>query len=330
MGTTANKGEWTHAAERHPQSGLPPSLAGQGLAACDGFAGLRALSARAGHHRTREVRAAQMAAADRWSLTGIPRASAARPGVETGTGGGVEIEGGAEFAARVLLDRYGVVFRRLCTREPWLPSWRELPAVDRRREAGGELRGGRFLALASGEQFALPEAVGLLREVRRRAKSLELVSLSAADPLNLVGIVTPGETVPRGSGRVLYLDGVPIASQSGREVRMSEGLDRGAAWEARKALLRRGVGATRLLDGRRRDHHRVGRAARVIRRWEGGYRPPSKHAQLTVIAMSLDAPAIGDGLSCRSFDRAGTCCRALGSQHTTRMSAVPALRLGSR
>ena len=175
-----------------------------------------------------------------------PTRSAALPGAETGTGGGVEIEGGAEFAARVLLDRYGVVFRRLCTREPWLPPWRELVAVYRRREARGELRGGRFLALASGEQFALPEAVGLLREVRRRAKSLELVSLSAADPLNLAGIVTPGNSVPRGSGRVLYLDGVPIASQSGREVHMSEDLDRGAAWEARKALLRRGVGATRL------------------------------------------------------------------------------------
>lgn len=188
-----------------------------------------------------------MAAAGRWSLTGMPRASAALPGAETGTGGGVEIEGGAEFAARVLLDRYGVVFRRLCTWEPWLPPWRELVAVYRRREARGELRGGRFLALASGEQFALPEAVGLLRDIRRRATSLELVSLSGADPLNLTGIVTPGGTVPRGSGRVLYLDGVPIASQSGREVHMSEDLDRGAAWEARKALLRRGVGASRLV-----------------------------------------------------------------------------------
>jgi len=82
--------------------------------------------------------------------------------------------------------------------------------------------------------------------VRRRAKSLELVSLSGADPLNLAGIVTPGETVPRRSGRNLHLDGVPIASQSGREVHMSEDRDRGAAWEARKALLRRGIGATRL------------------------------------------------------------------------------------
>jgi ATP-dependent Lhr-like helicase len=83
--------------------------------------------------------------------------------------------------------------------------------------------------------------------VRRRAASQELVSLSGADPLNLAGIVTPGETVARGSGRILYLDGVPIASQSGREVHMSENLDRAAAWEARKALLRRGVGASRLL-----------------------------------------------------------------------------------
>ena len=136
-------------------------LAGQGLVACDGFAGLRALCARAGkgRHRTREGRAARMAAAGRWASTGMPRASAALPGKETGTGVGIEIEGGADFAARVLLDRYGVVFRRLCTREPWLPPWRELVAVYRRCEARGELRGGRFLALASGEQFALPEAV---------------------------------------------------------------------------------------------------------------------------------------------------------------------------
>ena len=163
----------------------------------------------------------------------------------------------------MLLDRYGVVFRRLCTRKPWLPPWRELVAVYHRREARGELRGGRFLALASGEQFALPEAVGLLRRVRRRTKSLELVSLSGVDPLNLVAIVTPGETVPRGSGRVFYLDGVPVASQSGREVHISEALDRGAAWEARKALLRRGDRGHPAGGGRRLDHHPVGVTARI-------------------------------------------------------------------
>jgi ATP-dependent helicase Lhr and Lhr-like helicase len=143
----------------------------------------------------------------------------------------IEIEGSAEFAARVLLDRYGVVFRRLCTREPWLPPWRELVTVYRRREARGELRGGRFLALASGKQFALPEAVGLLRDVHRRAKALELVSLSGVDPLNLAGIITPAGTVPRGSACPLSGWRHPIASESGREVHMSEPLDRGAAWK---------------------------------------------------------------------------------------------------
>jgi ATP-dependent Lhr-like helicase len=120
-------------------------LNGQGLAACDGFAGLRALSARAGtgRRRMREARAAQMAAAGRWSLIGMAHASVALPGAETGTGGGADIEGGAKLAARVLLDRYGVVFRRLCTREPWLPPWHELVAVYRRRDGRGELRGGR-------------------------------------------------------------------------------------------------------------------------------------------------------------------------------------------
>jgi ATP-dependent Lhr-like helicase len=208
-------------------------LAGRGLAACDGFAGLRALTVRAGRQRTREARAAQMAAAGRWSVTG-PVSTPGAPGER------------AEFAAAVLLRRYGVVFRQLVSREPWLPPWRELALVYRRREARGELRGGRFLATVSGEQFALPEAVGLLRDLRHRDKALELVSLSGADPLNLAGIVTPGETVHRGSGRVLYLDGLPIASKSGREVHITEDLDRAAQWEARKALLRRGVGASRL------------------------------------------------------------------------------------
>ncbi len=233
-------------------------LAGFGIAVCDGFAGLRALCARAetARHRRRELRAARMAAAGRWSLV--------RPRVDsgiTGIGGITDIgaaagrcnaeKDGIEFAARILLQRYGVVFRRLSARETWLPPWRDLVSVYRRQEARGELRGGRFVALPSGEQFALPEAVGLLRELRRQKASGELVSLSAADPLNLAGIVTPGDTVPRG-GRVLYLDGVPIASKHGRNVHMSQTLAGNAAWEARKALLRRGVGASRLSVGAER------------------------------------------------------------------------------
>ena len=86
-----------------------------------------------------------------------------------------------------------MVFWKLLQREAdWLPPWREMLMCLRRLEARGEIRGGRFVAGFSGEQFALPEAVGLLRDARRKPASDELVSLSAADPLNLIGIITPG------------------------------------------------------------------------------------------------------------------------------------------
>src|SRR5258707_3663707 len=101
-----------------------------------------------------------------------------------------------EHVARTLLQRYGVVFWRLLEREaPWLPPWRDLLRVYRRLEARGEIRGGRFVAGFSGEQFALPEAIGKLRESRRESASTSLVSLSGADPLNLLGIITPGPKV---------------------------------------------------------------------------------------------------------------------------------------
>ncbi len=98
-----------------------------------------------------------------------------------------------EHIVQGLLRRYGVVFWRLLQREAaWLPPWRDLLRVLRRLEARGDLRGGRFVAGVSGEQFALPEAVDLLREVRRSATTGSLLALSGADPLNLVGIVLPG------------------------------------------------------------------------------------------------------------------------------------------
>src|SRR6185295_20255118 len=96
-----------------------------------------------------------------------------------------------EAIARGLLRRYGIVFRALLTRESRLPTWRELVMVYRRLEARGEIRGGRFVGGFGGEQFALPEAVGRLRAVRKMERIDELVVLSAADPLNLVGILTP-------------------------------------------------------------------------------------------------------------------------------------------
>ena len=127
--------------------------------------------------------------------------------------GGAERDPGAaaEQAAARLLGRYGVVMRELCARERRAPSWRCLLPVLRRMEALGQVRGGRFVAGFVGEQFALPEAVDILRSVRRRRDGDEAVLIAAADPLNLVGILTPGARVSPFSGQVIaYRDGVPI------------------------------------------------------------------------------------------------------------------------
>ena len=92
-----------------------------------------------------------------------------------------------------LLRRYGVVFWRLLEREAdWLPSWRELLRTFHRLEARGEIRGGRFVSGLAGEQFALPEAIPLLREVRRRPHDGSLIAVCGVDPLNLVGTLLPG------------------------------------------------------------------------------------------------------------------------------------------
>jgi ATP-dependent helicase Lhr and Lhr-like helicase len=118
------------------------------------------------------------------------------------------------LVAKTYLRRYGVVFKRLLTREAGTPPWRELLMVYRRLEARGEIRGGRFVTGVSGEQFALPEAVGQLRSIRRLGGGGELVGISAADPLNLTGILTPGERVPALiSNRILYRDGVPVLAR---------------------------------------------------------------------------------------------------------------------
>jgi ATP-dependent Lhr-like helicase len=124
-----------------------------------------------------------------------------------------------EQKARSLLKRYGVVFRRLLARESDLPSWRDLVMFYRRLEARGEIRGGRFIAGMAGEQFALPEAVGMLRSMRREEKGEDIV-ISAADPLNLVGLITPEDRVPALSGnRIYFRDGAPLAAWAGGELR---------------------------------------------------------------------------------------------------------------
>jgi ATP-dependent Lhr-like helicase len=185
-----------------------------------------------------------MDAAGRWALVrrNVPPESegdATRPTER------LQDEETIEHVARTLLRRWGVVFWRLLAREAdWLPPWRDLLMCFRRLEARGEIRGGRFIAGFTGEQYAAPEAIGLLRDMRRKPNTHSHVSLSGADPLNLVGILTPGPRLPSLSGnRVLYRDGVPIALFAGGEVRFLEKLEAKEQWDAQNLLLRRHVPA---------------------------------------------------------------------------------------
>ena len=128
----------------------------------------------------------------------------------------IDREEAVETQARALLKRYGVIFRRLLTREPNAAPWRELARVYRRLEARGEIRGGRFVTGMSGEQFALPEAVTTLREIRRTLLDGRLTVISACDPLNLIGILTTSDRIRAIPGtRIAYRDGIPVAVMEG-------------------------------------------------------------------------------------------------------------------
>lgn len=133
-----------------------------------------------------------------------------------------------------------MVFWRLLTREAgWLPPWRDLLRVYRRLEAAGEIRGGRFVSGFAGEQYALPEAVTEMRALRRRPAKGEWVSLSGADPLNLVGVVTPGARLAAlTANRIVYRDGVPVAALSGGAVEFLSEIEGADRWEAEKRLTR--------------------------------------------------------------------------------------------
>jgi ATP-dependent Lhr-like helicase len=116
-----------------------------------------------------------------------------------------------ESTCWMLLKRYGIVFREVLTRESILPRWRQILMELRRLEARGEVRGGRFVNGFLGEQFALPVAVDSVRAMRGRPATGEIITVSAADPLNLVGIIVPGDKVPANSGRLIsFRDGVAV------------------------------------------------------------------------------------------------------------------------
>jgi ATP-dependent Lhr-like helicase len=172
--------------------------------------------------------------AGRWTLVRPPAPTQAQAPSTRGTGG----PDAAEQVVHVLLRRYGVICWRLLEREAaWLPPWRDLVRVCRRLEARGEIRGGRFIAGVSGEQFALPEAVTSMRQVRRQPGDGALVALSASDPANLLGTIVHGPKVPRVAGsRVLYRDGVPIATSVAGDIAMLAPLDAAQTQAATRAL----------------------------------------------------------------------------------------------
>ncbi|HEY2568038.1 MAG TPA: DEAD/DEAH box helicase [Candidatus Udaeobacter sp.] len=215
------------------RSGLLPSqveealsqLAALGLVTADSFDGLRALLVPSNKRptfgrdigrRRRKTNLASIEFAGRWSLL---RTEVASPTSANGAGS-AEREAAVEKFARVFLHRYGVVFRRLLERESFPVTWYELGRVYRRWEARGEIRGGYFVGGISGEQFALPEAIGLLRSIRKAWVNGEPIALSAADPLNLQGILTPGPRIPAlTANRILFSGGLPIAALEGGAIR---------------------------------------------------------------------------------------------------------------
>jgi len=176
-------------------------LVAAGLVTADGFDNLRALidpKRRAGQGNGRAARPRH--SSGRWAILHADSA--------------VEHERRAEAVCWMLLRRYGVVFRDLLVRESNLPKWRELQLAFRRLESRGEIRGGKFVDGFLGEQFALPVAVESLRATRKLQLTSEIVTISAADPLNLVGVVVPGERIPAISGRyVSYRDGGAVESE---------------------------------------------------------------------------------------------------------------------
>lgn len=210
-------------------------LVAAGLIVSDSYAGLRALLVPAKYKlsgtlsRGRKQASFTMEQAGRWTL------------LRSAISNEKEISDAEilEMTARVLLKRYGVMFRRLADRETIALPWRDLVRVYRKLEARGEIRGGRFVEGMWGEQFALPEALTKLRAIRREERTGKLISISAADPLNLHGVITPGKRVASFLGnRILFKDGEPVAiHEAGENIFLTE-TDDSEKWKWQNTLIR--------------------------------------------------------------------------------------------
>jgi ATP-dependent Lhr-like helicase len=248
------------------ETGLLPSrveqalgeLCAQGWVTSDSFEGLRALlmpqdkrvSFTDAERRRRHKTITSVEFAGRWSLLRMNRSSRCEEAHSKADerdeslltsaatqNSGTNREIAIETFARVLLRRYGVVFRRLLERESLKVSWFELIRVYRRLEARGEIRGGYFVGGVSGEQFALAEAIGLLRSIRKTAPKAELIAISGADPLNLAGILTAGPRIACvTANRLLLRDGVPVAALEAGNIVMLENEGDGVSGEIERAL----------------------------------------------------------------------------------------------
>jgi ATP-dependent Lhr-like helicase len=222
----------------------------RGSVHCDSYAGLRTLlvpASRRALPAARRRRAASFSGiqdAGRWALvrrsTQTPASPAGQAPVDAAAASRGANAEAVEHVARALLRRYGVVCWRLLEREaPWLPPWRDLIRVYHRLEARGEIRGGRFVAGLTGEQFALPEAIASLRLVRRRNALPQWTCLSAADPANLLGSLLPGARIPRIAGaRVLYRAGIAVATLMAGRVQWLASIGADEEPLARNLLLR--------------------------------------------------------------------------------------------
>ena len=198
----------------------------------DNFIGLRALFTR-NHPRwrkytnagTRRIGVSQMDDAGRWSL--LKRSNN-------------EPASAVAHIAQVLLQRYGVVFRKVLERETNLPPWRDLLYEFRRLEARDEIHGGRFVSGMSGEQFALPAAVTALRQLRLRPQNQQLTVISAVDPLNLTAIFTPSARIAaKAANRIVYRDGIAVAISEHSQLTPLQTLSDAELWEARNRILRK-------------------------------------------------------------------------------------------
>ena len=198
-------------------------LVAAGLVSSDSFAGLRAIVAPSSRRHGADR-------AGRWSVvSGFRGTSQSR-------------DDAVKALAWTLLARYGVVFRRVLARETAGVPWRDLARVYRTLEARGDIRGGRFVAGMSGEQFALPDAVDRLREVRRSSPDEALMTIAAADPLNLTGIITPGDRIRTATGnRIVYRNGVPLAALEGDMLRTLGDIDPSIAADVAAAAAGRRV-----------------------------------------------------------------------------------------